>query len=284
MRLAQGHLRGGSRFPSLVQPCTVGRGLQLQPEKSVRAQRDVVRRLCDGRKLDIAQHLDRRHPVEFAQVQRNRLRKPAQVGNTQDAGICVLAHIGQHLAVVRMEKAQGSAAEYLEQLAQRNHVAHPAQQARRVGLLRFDVDRFITQDRVHDDRGKQLGGVGAGEPGIAVARPLHGRTDAVAVAEIDVVAHPNLIAIVENRRAGERKQERIQQLDTAAVIVEQRSQTPPDPDVDAHPRVGGVREVHVIPLLVRNHFKRELVVVAQEDAPLARLRNRRGLRHDVGDG
>jgi len=55
-------------------------------------------------------------------------------------------------------------------------------------------------------------------------------------------------------------------------------------DVDAHARVGGVGEVHVVALVVGDHFEGELVVIAEEEAPTDRDRGCGSLRHDVGDG
>ena len=67
--------------------------------------------------------------------------------------------------------------------------------------------------------------------------PLHGRANAVAVAEVDVVAHADLVAVIEDRRAREAEQERVQQLDAAAVVIDQGREAAADADVDAHARV-----------------------------------------------
>ena len=48
-------------------------------------------------------------------------------------------------------------------------------------------------------------------------------------------------------------------------------------------RIGGVDAVHVVALFVGDHFERQLVVVAQEQGPLAVVRNRRRLLEDVDD-
>ena len=53
------------------------------------------------------------------------------------------------------------------------------------------------------------------------------------------------------------------------VVVEQREQPPGDAHVALHARVLGVLGVHVVALFVGDHLEGELVVVAQEDAPLA---------------
>ena len=82
---------------------------------------------------------------------------------------------------------------------------------------------------------------------------------------------------------GKRKQQAIQQLDSPAIVVNQRSQAPADAEVDAHSGVGAVSEIHVVALVLGDHLERQLIVIPQEKAPLAGVRNGRSLRDDVGD-
>ena len=56
-----------------------------------------------------------------------------------------------------------------------------------------------------------------------------------------------------------------------------------DAQVDAGVPVSGVGPVHVVAFLVGHHLERQLVVVPQEQAPLAVLGNLRRLGHDVMD-
>ena len=55
------------------------------------------------------------------------------------------------------------------------------------------------------------------------------------------------------------------------------------PRLSAHLRIGGVLRVHVVALFVGDHLQRQLVVVAEEDRPLARRRDFRRLVHDLDD-
>ena len=71
------------------------------------------------------------------------------------------------------------------------------------------------------------------------------------------------------------------QLDLVAPAVEQRGEPAADADVDLHPRVLGVLRVHVVALLVGDHLERQLVVVAEEQAPLAVVGDRRRLVEDL---
>ena len=109
--------------------------------------------------------------------------------------------------------------------------------------------------------------VGAREPGVAVGAPLHGGAHAVAVAEVDVVAHADLVAVVDDRRAGQGEEEDIDQFDLAPVVAKQGSEAAADAEVDARALVGGVHAVHVIALLVGHHLQGQFVVVAQERWP-----------------
>ena len=73
------------------------------------------------------------------------------------------------------------------------------------------------------------------------------------------------------------------QLDLVAAVVEQRREPPADAEVELHPRVLGVLRVHVVAFLVGDHLERQLVVVAEEQAPLAVLRDVRRLAQDLED-
>ena len=168
-----------------------------------------------------------------------------------------------------------------EQLAQGDHVAHPVEQRGRLALLRLHVDRLVPVHRIHDHGAVQLGRRGAREARVAVRGPLHGRAHAVAVAQVHVVAHADLVAVVEDGRAGERQEDAVHQLDPPPVVVEQGRQAAADADVDPHLRIVAVRQVHVVALFRGHHLQRQLVVVAQEQPPLAGFRDVRGLAHDL---
>ena len=83
---------------------------------------------------------------------------------------------------------------------------------------------------------------------------------------------------------GKAEQQRIQQLDAAAIVIEQWCKPAPDAHIHAHARIGRIGKVHVVAFVGGHHFQRELVVIAQEQRPLAVVGNGRRLRHDVGDG
>ena len=53
-------------------------------------------------------------------------------------------------------------------------------------------------DPMLDDFRAAISGLSFQEPGIAIAAPLHGSTDAVSIAEVEVVSHPDLVAVVND--------------------------------------------------------------------------------------
>ena len=221
--------------------------------------------------------------LQRGEVEFGRLRRARQVGDAKDDLVLVLPHIGQHRAIGRADEGHGAAAEGQRGLAHRDQPLGRAQQRGQAARLRLDVDGLIAIDGVHDGRRIEPRRIGAGEAAVAVRRPLHRRAHAIAVAEIDVVAHADLVAVIDDRRARKRQQQRVHQLDLAPVIVHQRRQAPADADIDAGARIVGVGRPQIIALDVGDHFQRQLVMVAQEQRPLAVARDVRGLAQDVGD-
>ncbi|OSY49953.1 hypothetical protein BG846_04419 [Streptomyces fradiae ATCC 10745 = DSM 40063] len=243
-----------------------------------------IGQLADGGEAHPADQLHGVEAVEPPQVQLGRLREAREVVHAHHQVVAVLAEEGEDGRVRRGQLGVRAEPEGRVLLADLDHPAGPVQQRRRRGHRRLHVGHLVAVDRVHDGRQVEPPRIAGGEAGVAVGRPLHRGPHGVPVAQPDVVAHADLVAVVEDRRAGQGEQQRGEQLDLVAVVVQERGQPPPDADVGAHPRVLGVLRVHVVALLVGDHLQGQLVVVAQEDAPLAVLRDRRGLGQDLGDG
>ena len=68
---------------------------------------------------------------------------------------------------------------------------------------------------------------------------------------------------------GSDKQQRVHQLDLAAIVSHQRRQPAANAQVDAGLGVDGERAIHVVALFVGDHLERQLIVIAQESCPLA---------------
>ena len=112
---------------------------------------------------------------------------------------------------------------------------------------------------------------------------MHRRANTVSVAQVNVVPHSYFVPIVKNGCAGEREQQTVEQFDAPAIIVNQRSQTPADAQVDAHSGVCAIGDIHIVAFVFGDHLECQFVVISQEKSPLASVRNRGGLRDNVSD-
>jgi hypothetical protein len=257
--------------------------LQLEPVEAVGRQGEQVGQLADRREGLAAEHLDRDGALEVREVELDRLARAGEVDDAEDRLVLVGAQIGEHLAVAGTQEAQRAAAEGLGRGAHAEHPPHPVQERMRVARARLDVDRAEAVERVLDRRQDQALRVGLREAAVAVGGPLHRRAHAVAVAEEDVVAHADLVAVIDHGRAGHGEQERVHQLDPAPVALQERREAAADAEIDPRAAVGGVEVPEIVALGIGHHLERQLVVVAQEDRPLAVRRDLRRLAHDVGD-
>ncbi len=112
---------------------------------------------------------------------------------------------------------------------------------------------------------------------------MHGRAHAAAISKIDVVAHSDLVAVVNDRRAGQRKKKAVHELYFSSIVAQKRREPSADTEIDPRANVGRERTIHRVALLVGHHLERQLVVISQKDRPLAAGRNRRRLFENVDD-
>src|SRR5579862_292112 len=180
--------------------------LKFEPQETVGRERETVRLAFDGREFHIAKHLDGNEALLFGEIEIDRLSETRKIRQAKNLFVFVCPEIRQDFAVGRIEEFDAAAAEDAEKLSKGNHVAHPVQERRGIALLRFDVDRFITPDWIHDHRAVETGWHRRRKSSVPVAVPLHRSANAIAIAEIDVVAHSDFIAVVKNGRSGKRKQ------------------------------------------------------------------------------
>ena len=90
----------------------------------------------------------------------------------------------------------------------------------RIAQLCFDVYSLVSVDRIHDRRQNKSRRIRPRKPAIAVRGPLHGCANSVAVAEMQVVAHTDFIAVIDNGSTRHREQQTVHQLDAAAIILQ----------------------------------------------------------------
>src|ERR1017187_6223972 len=95
----------------------------------------------------------------------------------------------------------------------------------RCTFLRSDIDCLISVKRVQNQRGVKTLGIGGGETRVPSPVPLHRRAHAVAVAEMNIVSHPDFVAVINDWSTRKRHEQAIHELDPPAVIFQQGSKT-----------------------------------------------------------
>ena len=223
---AHGPERGNGRGRDLLFTLV---GLEAEPEVSVRPQGDEVRELADPGELGGTEQLDRHLSVEAREIQLDELRAPREVGDHEGTVVTERAQEGHHLAVLGVEELDVAAREGRGPAGRSDQAPHPPQERRRIVLLGLDVHGRGVVLRVRDEGQVETLGVRRREAGVPVLVPLHRRPHAVAIAQVDVVAHPDLVAVVDDRRTGKGEQESVHELDPSAVVAEERREPAPDP-------------------------------------------------------
>ncbi len=203
----------------------------------MRPESEQVGQGADRREGPSAEQLDGDHPLVRREVQLHVFDVTGEVGDDQDPLVSVRPHEHHHLVVVRVEELDRAPAEGVVAPAQGDQPLGPVQQRVGVVLLGLDVDRFVVVLGVDDDGKVEALGVRPREARVAVAAPLHRSADSIAVAEVEVVAHSDLVAVVEHRRPREGEEQRVHQLHAAAVVAEQGCQPAANAQVDARLRI-----------------------------------------------
>ncbi len=147
------------------------------------------------------EHLLWREAFVFRQVDPDGLGVARQVDHAEHGLALVGSGEHQNLRVVRVDEPYVAAAQRLVTPGCGKHVPRPPEQRVNAGVLYLDVRRLVMVLGIDDHRKLQLLRIGAGKAGVAVAVPLHRRAHAVAVAKVEIVAHADLVTVVEHRRA-----------------------------------------------------------------------------------
>ncbi len=130
-------------------------------------------------------------------------------------------------------------------------------------ILRMNIyRRILAIHRIENQRRVETLGIGRGKAGVPTTVPLHRRAHAVTVAEVNIVSHPNLIAVVNDGSPGKRHQHSSHEFNPSPVIIQKGRKPPPNPEVQAHRLVASVGIVHVIAFEIGHHLQRKFVVVA----------------------
>src|ERR1700685_269341 len=99
------------------------------------------------------------------------------------------------------EKLHRSPAECLDLFAQRQQTAHPPEQRVAIALVRLNVDALVVILGIDDHGQDETLRIGRGKSGVSVRTPLHRSTYSIPIAKGHIVAHSNLIAVVNHRRS-----------------------------------------------------------------------------------
>ena len=87
------------------------------------------------------------------------------------------------------------------------------------------------------------------ESGMRFGRPLHWRAGAVALGQIEIVAHPDLIAITDHGCPRQRAHQAVCEFEAPPVATEHRGEPAPDaPVVELHVPIGTEGSEHDIAL------------------------------------
>ena len=158
--------------------------------------------------------------------------------------------------------------------AEADHPDHPAQQGTGVALLDVHIDGLEAVRAAGDDRRDRL--LRGGEAGVGLRRPLHRRAHGATLAERQVVAHPDLVAVVDDGRPRQREHEAVRELEPPAVAEHRRQPAADPPVVELHAWLRAEALEDRLPLLLRQAAEVELVVVAEELGPLGSRRQLAG--------
>lgn len=135
----------------------------------------------------------------------------------QRAAAWAVGPVDEHLRRRGLDDGDLAAADLGAFTQRMQDALEPGEQAVRVQPLRCHVELAIVVGTEVDDRSDEPFRLGAGEAGVERVVPLHGRSDRLALGQIEVVAHPDLLAVADDRRAGHAQLEAVGQLDASPV-------------------------------------------------------------------
>src|SRR6185503_11459707 len=100
---------------------------------------------------------------------------------------------------------------------------------------------------------------------VRLVRPLHGRARAVAFLQGQFIAHAELVAIANDRRARQSEEEAVGQFDAPPIATKHWRQPAADAAIiELHILFRPERVEDLLSLLVRQSPEVELIVIAQE--------------------
>jgi hypothetical protein len=100
--------------------------------------------------------------------------------------------------------------------------------------------------------------------------PTHREPEPLAIREREVVSQPDFVAVINDRRARQREEDRVRELDAPGVVAKDWCKTPPNAvAVQTHRGLGGHRCEKLASIVRDVRGQAELVVVSEEVAHCA---------------
>ena len=210
--------------------------------------------------------------------ERHLARLGVEIVHEQDRIVAPVVAHHQHGGVAGRDHGEIAPAHLGDFLAHADDPLGPVERRVRMAPLDRGIDVLVAVRSSRDDGQVRL--VTLGEAAMRFVRPLHRRARAVALGELEVVAHTELVAVAHDRCTGQREHQAVGELQTPAIALQHGGEAAANAAlIKLHLGFGCEGGKHLLPLPFAKSAEIELVVIAQEHAPLRRCWARLGCLH-----
>ncbi len=164
----------------------------------MRSEGQKVGQLPNGGKLGSSEQLDGNPSFESRQVEFRTLNESREIRNDQYALVLIGTDKSQDFSVLRVKELNRSAPKGSISIPQCNDPLHPPNERTGITLLYVDIHCFVVILRIRNDREIETLRIGTRKACVSISTPLHRGTNPIPVAEVDIVTHSNLIAVVDH--------------------------------------------------------------------------------------
>ncbi len=207
--------------------------------------------------------------------ERDLARLLVQVMDKQHGIVAPVITDHQHGGIARRDHLEIAPADLGHFLAHADDALGTVEHQVGIAPLLCGVDVLVAVRALVDHGRTRL--VAFGKSGMRFGRPLHRRARAIALGQIEIVAHAEFVAVPDHRRTRQRAHQAVGEFDAPPVAAEHRRQPPPYAAVvQLHALVGSKGFEYRITLRLGQAAEIEFVVIAQEQAPLRGGRPRLG--------
>ncbi len=200
-----------------------------------------------------------------------------------DNGSVGVAPVGEDGGVVDVEDLEVAPGELGAVAVALDEQADPRQEGVGVAVLLVDVD-VLGRELALDDGAGQRFRVGGGEAAVDARVPLHRGAHGQPALGGEVLGHADLLAVEQDRCAGQGEQHAVHHADAALVAAEHRRQPPAQPAVvELHVLVRTEGLEDLLALVLGQLVQGQLVVVAHERGPVRVARRLRAFGQRAGE-